>query len=640
MQLHVQLHVQLGGLLGEAIEASRRGRLSRFITSEASPAIRLFAPAQREAHVEGDWYGEHAGKWLVAAARAATRSGDDALAQRVRHVALFLAGCQTDEGYLGTYAASQRFTVPQPPKPDTWDGAPARRSWDLWIHAYLVLGLLEVHRHFPDLRLLRAACRIGDLCAQVLQTQSITTMGNHHGLSATVMLDAAMQLHADTGDARYLALAETILAQADADPALALLRKVSQGVDPSEIGTGKAYQLQWNLVGLVKLARATQRDELRVAVERLWLAIRDHHLTLGGGPWGGVAHRSREVFNPAGTFSPQAYVETCSTLSWIQLNRELLAITGDVRHAEEIERSAYNDLLGALAPNGEDWCYYVFPNGRRVHTTYWRCCKSSGAMALEELPLAAADAALDNGLPVLSLHLLGPLTLRADFGAGRVFRLSCETAYPFDGQLRLQLQADAPSPLPGPLGRLKLRLRIPAWAGAATWQLNDEAPRPVAAGAYAILERPWSPADRLQLRLPMAPVLHRQWQRNVQESRAPDGAAVRQEVLRHGYAAFSRGPLAYATALIDGFKTEETVRLPDAPIGHWVATLDDAPVAAADPPPAAHGPTLRVTPASRGPIDFVPYYRAGGRTQGAWRLTWLSLAPDHALPLTDEPALD
>ena len=121
----------------------------------------------------------------------------------------------------------------------------------------------------------------------------------------------------------------------------------------------------------------------------VWRNIRDHHLTLGGGPWGGVAHRSREVFNPAAVFSPYGYVETCSTLAWIQLNRELLGITGEAAYAEEIERSAYNDLLGAQAPDGEDWCYYSFPNGRRVHTTYWRCCKSSGAMALEELPSLA-----------------------------------------------------------------------------------------------------------------------------------------------------------------------------------------------------------------------------------------------------------
>ena len=87
-------------------------------------------------------------------------------------------------------------------------------------------------------------------------------------------------------------------------------------------------------------------------LERIWQNIRDHHLTLGGGPWGGVAHRSREVFNARGSFSPNAYVETCSLLSWIQFNRELLRLTGEARFAEEIERTAYNDLLAAM-PIGE-----------------------------------------------------------------------------------------------------------------------------------------------------------------------------------------------------------------------------------------------------------------------------------------------
>ena len=38
----------------------------------------------------------------------------------------------------------------QPPKPPTWDGAPRLRTWDIWTHSYLILGLLEVHRYFPN----------------------------------------------------------------------------------------------------------------------------------------------------------------------------------------------------------------------------------------------------------------------------------------------------------------------------------------------------------------------------------------------------------------------------------------------------------------------------------------------------------
>ncbi|MDB5675151.1 MAG: hypothetical protein JWM65_2133, partial [Sphingomonas bacterium] len=379
--------VALGGVLGEALAANHRGRLSHFIVDEKSPAIALFAPAETCCNTGGDWYGEHAGKWLQAATRAAIRTGDTGLLDHVRHVADHLIALQDSDGYLGNYAPERRFTRPQPPKPESWDGAPAQRTWDMWTHAYLMLGLLELARHTGETGYRDAAARIGDLVWRTLSEArvAITDLGNHFGLSASVVIDPAVELYAATGEERYLDLARLVLSQIDREPRNALLSRALAGADASEIATGKAYQLLWNLVGVAKLYRATGDADYLRAVKHLWRNIRDHHLTLGGGPWGGVAHRSREVFNPAGVFSPYGYVETCSIMAWLQLNRELLAITGAAHYAQEIERTAYNDLLGAQAPNGEDWCYYSFPNGRRVHTTYWRCCKSSGSIALEEL---------------------------------------------------------------------------------------------------------------------------------------------------------------------------------------------------------------------------------------------------------------
>ena len=222
--------------------------------------------------------------------------------------------------------------------------------------------------------------------------------------------------------------------------------------------------------GLSKLHRATGRAELHAAVTGLWRAIREHHLSLGGGPWGGVAHRSREVFNPAGVFSPQGYVETCSTLAWIQLNRELLAATGDACYAEEIERSAYNDLLGALAPNGEDWCYYVFPNGQRVHTltgaaaraaARWRwknCRRWPTAMRTGAGPSA-------DGPPVRR----GRRELRS--GAGRHAAVAAaHGAIPSNGAVRIEVQPASPLDF-------TLRLRGPDWAHGASVQVNDESPQ-------------------------------------------------------------------------------------------------------------------------------------------------------------------
>jgi uncharacterized protein len=584
----------LGGLLGEAIEANRRGRLSTFITGPDSPAIAIFDPVTVAANDGGDWYGEHAGKWLYAAAKAAVGSGDAALLRRVRAVADHLVALQDADGYLGNYPPHRRFTVKQPPKPFSWNGEPALRTWDIWTHAYLILGLLEVARATGEARYLASARAIGDLAWRTLTRSEvrITDLGNHFGLSATVLLDPACELYFATGEQRYLDLALVVLDQAEADPRSAFLTAALAGADPSEIATGKAYQLLWNLVGLAKLHRATGEDRFLAAVYSLWEKVRGDHLTLGGGPWGGVAHRSREVFNAAGAFSPYGYVETCSTMAWIQLNRELLAILGEAKFAQAIERSAYNDLLGAQASDGEDWCYYSFPNGKRVHTTYWRCCKSSGAVALEELP-GIAYGVTANG--EVAINLLGASTATLEVAGIGTVRIAQTTGYPFGNSIEFTVEAGG--------AVVPLLIRVPDWAENATLSGSDEALTP---DSFVRVET----GDTVVLTLPTKPRLHRAMARNVQESLTPDGSAVAQEVLRQEYVALTTGPLVYATQLIDGFKAEETVRL-------------DADAVAADSEGA-----LLLTPRDRAPIKFEPYYRAGGRHDGAWRLTWLRLAPE------------
>ena len=611
--------VTLGGLLGQALKANQGGRLAHFIENETSPAIALFGPAHKSQNHEGDWYGEHAGKWLYAAARSAARSGNEQLSANVRRVADYLISVQDPDGYMGTYAPTQRFMVKQQPGPRSWNGAPGVRSWDIWNHTYLILGFLELHKVWGEDQHLAAARRIGDLCWRTLSAGQIkiTELGNHHGMSATVLLDAAIDLHVATGESTYFALAELILAQADQHPELALLQQALAGIDAADISTGKAYQLCWNLVGLAKLHKVSGNADYLQAVRNVWRSIRQHHLTLGGGPWGGVGMRSREIFNHPGYFNPQAYVETCSTLSWIQLNRELLAITGEAKYAEEIEWAAYNDLLGAQAPNGEDWCYYSFPNGKRVYTTYWRCCKSSGAMALEELPAIAYGVTAEQDLLV---NLYGPSQARlVRTGAGAV-SLTQTTDYPFDGAIRITVKPETPA-------RFAILLRIPAWAHGAGIEVNGVAwSSPATPGDYLPLTRDWRDGDSISLQFPMVPVLHRKTNRNMQESIGPLGEPIDQEVLHFDYMAISRGPLVYATGLIDGYKMEETLRIPaqvDAG-GEGVGKLLEviAPVA------GSAGPAIRLHLDDRAPLIFSPYYEAGGREDGAWRLTWMQVTPE------------
>lgn len=601
---------QLDGLLGEALAANRSGRLHRFIEDETSPAVALFDPQRSKHNHEGDWYGEHAGKWLHAAARAAHRTNDAELIARVRRVADYLVSAQEADGYLGTYAPARRFMRKQPPAARSWDGAPAQRTWDIWTHSYVMLGLLEVNKHFPAPRYVDSARRIADLCWRTLSENGIdiTELGNHFGMSATVLLDPVVELYFVTNDRKYLQLAQLILQQADERAELQLLSSALAGTDVAEIATGKAYQLCWSMVGIAKLYRATADARYLIAIQHVWESIRAHHLTLGGGPWGGVAHRSREVFNHRSVFSPHGYVETCSILAWIQLNRELLEITGEGKYAEEIERSAYNDLLGAQAPNGEDWCYYSFPNGKRVHTTYWRCCKSSGAMALEELPLCAYSVAADD---TIAINLYGPGHAQLSLSTASRTRLEQITRYPFDGAVRVLVA-------PERAARFSIRLRIPAWTNHATIKVNGiDAALTAIPGEFVVLTRDWRRGDEIALYFPMQPALHRKSSHSVQESTAPDGEPISQEVMHYDYVAITRGPLVYATGLIDGYKIEETIRMPQAQATPLLEVIEAT---------MGHdAAAIRLNLDCRAPLIFVPYCEVGGRRHGAWRLTWLQV---------------
>ena len=89
--------------------------------------------------------------------------------------------------------------------------------------------------------------------------------------------------------------------------------------------------------------------------------------------------------------------------------------------------------------------------------------------------------------------------------------------------------------------------------------------------------------------------------------------------MRFDYIAVTRGPLVFATGLIDGFKMEETLRLRQA--------SDETLLEDVDTPPGFAGPAIRLNLQERAPLIFLPYYEAGGRSDGAWRLTWLQVAP-------------
>src|SRR5207249_1510019 len=146
---------------------------------------------------------------------------------------------------------------------------------------------------------------------------------------------------------------------------------------------GKAYEMLSNLVGLCELARATGERQYLQAAINAWEDIVAHQLYLTGSA---SQHEHFQADNQLPN-QPSANIgETCVTVTWIQLNAQLLRLTGVARYGDELERSYYNHLAGAQRPDGAEWCYYTPLEGTKPYGPGINCCVSSGPRGMALAP--------------------------------------------------------------------------------------------------------------------------------------------------------------------------------------------------------------------------------------------------------------
>ncbi len=547
--------------LGDVCRLSEAARLRTFVRDEDSEPLKLFHPDQKDHCLTGDWYGEHAGKWMVAAGLTYRSNPSEDWRERIALVVNFLADQQEDSGYLGTYAVDSAARFPH-------RDAENVRTWDLWIHAWLLLGFLEVEEIAGCEQARVCAQRIGELLLATFGGgRSPVRQGNHEGLSSLVLLEPLALMSVRWGDERYSELAERIF-----DQAVESGLKFLEDVDASKVGTGKSYQLLWCMKGLLELGMAKGRTDLLDIVERLWKNIRDFHLTPMGGPWGGIATH-KEVFNPVDFFDPCGLVETCSSVTWMILSHRLFEVTGDPQYLVEVERTLYNSVLGAVDANGSDWCYFTFPNGRRNNTYHWACCKSSGAIGLAYAALCF----------VAEFDGVCFLTGFEDF--------SFET--PSWGRVEMVLGAGGAKILVDQSMALNLFV-------SPMIEL-DSLPE------GAILDGRW-------LRFPEisgSVEIHFREKLNI-EHKVHSVDHHGQEIVREEYVCARVGRYVYAAEKFEGYRTQETLRLPQLAPESVFRVVDDG--------------ILELRQAGRDVIKMTPYWKCGGRHDGAWRTTWLQVA--------------
>ena len=258
----------------------------------------------------------------------------------------------------------------------------------------------------------------------------------------------------------------------------------------NKTANGKAYEMLSNIVGLCELARATGDRDCLQAAENAWRDIVGKRLYVTG---------SASMFEhfPGDHELPNTpdknLCETCVTVTWIQLNLQLLRLTGEAKYGDELERSLYNHLAAAQHPRGDDWSYYTALEGRKPYDKGITCCHSSGPRGMALAPQAAylrgrgGHDLLINTLETSRAEVeLGGQAVTveqaSEFPATDIRRLRCE---PAAGLLSASSSAYPP-------GRRPQRSRSPAPSTQAT--------RPVGSRAVAGLEKQRTDRRRLSSR--------------------------------------------------------------------------------------------------------------------------------------------
>jgi DUF1680 family protein len=454
---------RIDGLLGERMRVNLEGRLLHVDEAGILDCFR-HRPGKQ------DWAGEHAGKFLDAAANTWLYTKDARLKTLMDRVAKELIATQLPDGYLGTYTDDRRWT-----------------SWDVWVHKYDLLGLMAYSRATGDKAALDSAKRIGDLLCRTFGTgpgqRDIIAAGTHVGMAATSVLEPMVDLYRMTGDRKYLDFCDYIVHSWSQPNGPKIIESLKDTGSVFHTANAKAYEMLSNLVGLAELYRLTGNPVYLATVETAWKDVATHHLYVTG-TTSSAEHFTDDLVLPGEDISNVG--EGCVTVTWTQLTWQLLRLTGDSRYAEQLEHTVYNALLAAQDPANGNICYFTPLDGKKNPTPGINCCVSSEPRGISMIPQLAWGTR-QRGVE-LNLYVPGHAALQLPAGE---IGVETQTDYPASGKVSIALH-------PAKTSKFPLYLRVPAWTTRyeATVDGQKYAGEP---GAFLLIDREWKPGDTVDV---------------------------------------------------------------------------------------------------------------------------------------------
>jgi uncharacterized protein len=430
---------------------------------------------------------------------------------------------QESSGYLNTYYQDDRKSLRMLPQTQT-------TGHELYNIGHMLQGAIAYYRATGDRRLLDAGIRFVDdfLIPNYGPAPKKPIVSGHPEIEMGLI-----ELYRITGDKRQLDLAGYIL---QGDPRIELPERrtiyMFSGT-PFTARTkmqGHAVRAMYACCGATDYYLETGDPTYLQTLNALWNDMTTTKMYVTGG----VGSRSDgEAFGDAYELPNfRAYGESCAAIGNMMWNWRMLAVTGDAKFTDVIERALYNGINSGMSLDGTLYCYrnplaFDPSTGDKIRNPWYdvTCCPPNLERTFGSLPGYFYSTSADG----IYAHLYDNSELNWHLENGVGLKVVQKTSYPWDGNVEVAVT-------PAEATEFTFYLRIPGWADHAQVAVNSKAVAGATPGQYFPIRRRWSPGDAIQLKVEVVP------QVIAANPRVADDS---------GRVAIQRGPLIYCLEEID-----------------------------------------------------------------------------------------
>jgi uncharacterized protein len=356
--------------------------------------------------------------------------------------------------------------------------------WSPWyVEHKIFAGLRDAYHYTGDQTALDVEVKFAGWVEKILAPLNDEQLQKMLNTEFGGMNEVLADLYADTGDARWLTLAEKFHHKAIVDP-LAEEHDDLPGVH----GNTQVPKLY----GELKLYLYTGNEAEGTAAKYFWNEVAQHHTFATGG------NTRNEYFGKPDHLNgivDGRTAETCNVYNMIKMARTLFSIDPDIRYADYHERALFNHIL-ASQDTTDGRVSYMVPVGRGVQHEYqdkfedFTCCVGS---AMESHALHGYGIYYESA-DKLWVSLYTPSTAN---WASEGVKLDVDTDFPIGDSAALTINIKSPQ-------KFTLALRRPFWAGdgfsvRVNGKFVKNVPKP---DSYVEITRTWKSGDKVELVLP------------------------------------------------------------------------------------------------------------------------------------------